>query len=149
MMTTMGRVFQKFMTSCAGGSNMKDHMLKYLLNDSEIVMMDYFYEDANYYDDEIIRRRAKDMNWSERKFKMVFSNLKQLNLVKIKQQRRMNAEITLNYNAIGFVCDIMKEYPRLRHRLRSYIDNQDVLTLSKSDVRNFDRLERKRLKSMV
>ena len=128
---------------------MKEHALKFLLNDSEIVMMDYFYEDANYYDDEIIRYRAKDMNWSDRKFKMVFANLRTLNLVHIKQQRRMNAEITLNYEALGRVCDIMKEYPRLRHRLREYIGNQDILSFSKSDIRNFDRLERKRLKSAI
>ena len=144
----MGRIFQNFMTSCAGGSNMRDHMIKYLLDDSELVMMDYFYEDANYYDDEIIRCRAKDLNWSPRKFKSVFSNLKQLNLVNIKQQRRANAEITLNYKAMGWVCDIMKEYPRLRHRLRAYIGNQDVMSFSKSDIRDFDRQERKRLKSM-
>ncbi len=142
----MGRIFRKAMETIGCGNNMWPHSLKYFLDESELIMMMWFLEDANVNDNEIINCGHEKIGWSERKYRKVFAGIHKTGLIDVKQRRRTAAEITLNVEALVRLSDIMRDYPRLRFTLREYICDKTILELSDSEISKFDRKERRKQK---
>jgi len=145
----MANKYQEVVKKVGCGNNMVPHCLKYYLKPSELVLMLEFCEDVNLdcNEDKVVKR-AKDINWSQRSFVRVVTQLKNIGLIDVKTVLR-GSEIRINYDALIKLGEIMREYKRLRYKLRDYTNDRNILELSHREVVDYDRIEKKKLKELA